>query len=322
MARTIRHQPEIKSFISRRLKIMQHGLLALAIVALTISNSFADDNGTKRFQIGTCDWSLQMQVSEDSFQFARKNGLDGIQYSFDAKGRGLDLRTLENRNAVRKIVKDTGVAISSLGIGLLNKIPLATTDEADQLVADCLEAMIKLKDEAAALEDRELASKVAPKIVLLAFFGKADLNGDSERMNTVIDKLKRFAPIAEKHGFILGIESLLSEADHRHILHSVGSPAVKVYYDTANSDRMGYDIYKEIENLGTENICEIHIKQDNALLGQGNIDFDRIRLLLQRMNYQGWLIIEGSKPKKMSRVEATERNAQFATSFFNSLSAN
>ncbi|MCM2373976.1 TIM barrel protein [Aporhodopirellula aestuarii] len=269
------------------------------------------------YRIGTCDWSIKMQVSEESFEFAKANGLDGIQYSFDAKGNGLDLRTRENRDKVRAIVKETGVAISSLGIGLLNRVPLATTDEADRLVADCLEAMVMLKEEAADLEDRELAEKVSPKIVLLAFFGKADLNGDEERMNTVIRKLKRFAPIAEKHGFILGIESLLSEADHRRIMEGVGSPAVKVYYDTANSARMGYDIYREIESLGTENICEVHIKQDAALLGQGDIDFPRIRLLLDSMGYNGWLIIEGSKPKGMSHADATKANTKFARDCFN-----
>jgi sugar phosphate isomerase/epimerase len=289
-------------------------LLCLAILAPCLVTAQEPNH---RYRIGTCDWSIKMQVSEESFKFAKKNGLDGIQYSFDAEGNGLDLRTRENRDKIRAIVKETGVAISSLGIGLLNKVPLATTEEADQLVVDCLDAMVKLKQEAAGLDDRELAAKVSPNIVLLAFFGKADLNGDPERMNTVITKLKRFAPIAEKHGFILGLETLLSEADHRHIIQSVGSPAVKVYYDTANSARMGYDIYSEIKSLGTEHICEIHLKQDAALLGKGNLDFDRVKSLLGKMNYQGWLIIEGSTPKGMSRTEATEKNAVYSRSLFN-----
>lgn len=271
----------------------------------------------KRYQIGTCDWTIRKQLSVDSFEFAKANRLDGIQYSFDAEGNGLDLRVAENRHKIRQTVKETGVAIASLGIGLLNKVPLATTDEADKLVQECLETMVKLKEEAAALKDRELAAKVAPNIVLLAFFGQADLNGDPERMDIVIEKLKRFAPIAEKHGFVLGLETLLSETDHRHIIESVGSPAVKVYYDTANSARMGYDIYKEIESLGSENICQIHIKENQALLGKGDIDFNRIKQLLESIQYNGWLIIEGSTPKKMDRVEGGVINAKFAIDLFN-----
>lgn len=295
--------------------IARYSLFTLVLAANWLPFASAEET-ERQYKLGTCDWSIKMQVSEESFRFAEKNGLDGIQYSFDAEGNGLDLRTRENREKLRAIVKETGVAIASLGIGLLNRVPLATTEEADQLVADCLEAMIKLKEEASVLDDRELAAKVSPKIVLLAFFGKADLNGDDERMDTVIRKLKRFAPVAEKHGFVVGIESLLSEADHRRIMEGVGSPAVKVYYDTANSARMGYNIYQEIESLGAENICEIHLKQDAALLGQGNIDFPRVKRLLDEMQYTGWLIIEGSIPKKMSRTEATEKNAVFAKNLF------
>ena len=101
-------------------------------------------------------------------------------------------------------------------------------------------------------------------------------------------------------------------------MQSVGSPAVKVYYDTANSARMGYDIYAEIESLGAENICEIHIKENGNLLGGGGIDFEKLNRLLESMRYRGWLIIEGSTPKGMSREEATEQNATYARNLFNS----
>ncbi|WP_442509210.1 sugar phosphate isomerase/epimerase family protein [Novipirellula sp. SH528] len=291
---------------------------ALAITTLWMPNGVADDNNEKGFRIGTCDWSIKMPLSVESFEFAKRNGLQGIQYSFDAKGNGLDLRLRENRDIVRETVKRTGVEISSLGIGLLNKVPLSTTNEAEQLVVECIETMAKLKAEAAELEDRELAAKVSPSIVLLAFFNKADINGKPELIAEVIEKLKRVAPLAEKHGVILALETQLNEADHRHIIESVGSSAVKVYYDTGNSARMGYDIYREIESLGTEYICEIHLKENGDFLGNGDIDFARIKELLRSMKYTGWLIIEGSTPKGISREEGCEKNATYALELFRS----
>ncbi len=273
---------------------------------------------SKPFRMGTCDWTIKMPLTEDSFHYAKRVGLRGIQYSFGAAGDGLDLRTRANRDKIRSIVKETGVEIASLGIALLNKVPLATTDQADQLVLDCLAAMASMKEEAAELEDRELAAKVAPHVVLLGFFGKANLNGNPQGIETVIRKLKRLAPIAEEHGFVLGLETLLNEADHRHIIDSVGSPAVKVYYDTANSARMGYDIYSEIKSLGVENICEVHIKENGALIGEGAIDFEKVKSLLVEIGYEGWLIVEGSIPKKLKqdRVKANELNVEFALDFF------
>lgn len=305
--------------LSRRTAITTCAVTLAALLAvLSAPPCFAEEKGEPAFQIGTCDWSIKMQLSREAFQFAQRNGLRGIQYSFDAAGKGLDLRLRENREAIRRTVKETGVGISSLGIGLLNKVPFALTDEGERLVVECIETMAKLEEEAAELSDRDFAAKVSPKIVLLAFFGKADINGKPDLIKAVIEKLKRVAPLAEKHGFVLGLETLLSEADHRHILESVGSPAVKVYYDTANSARMGYDIYREIESLGTNNICEIHIKENGDLLGEGDIDFERIKRLLQSMHYKGWLIIEGSTPKGMSRAEGCEKNAAYALDLFNS----
>jgi hypothetical protein len=38
-------------------------------------------------------------------------------------------------------------------------------------------------------------------IVLLAFFGKANINGKPELIEIVIEKLKRLAPLVRKHGF-------------------------------------------------------------------------------------------------------------------------
>ncbi|TWU43645.1 Inosose dehydratase [Rubripirellula tenax] len=291
--------------------------VAIALFVVLSPLAFAGDPpATKPFRIGTCDWSIKMPLSADSFYFAKETRLMGIQYSFGKPGVGLDLRTRENRDTIREVVRTTDVAIASLGIGILNQIPLATTEEAEQLVSDCMDAMIKMNEEASQLTDRELAAKVSPKIVLLAFFGKADINGNPERMEAVIKTLKRLAPVAEEHGLILGLETLLDETDLRYIIESVGSPAVKVYYDTGNSARMGYDIYAEIQSLGCESICEVHIKENDELLGDGTIDFSRIKSLLRAMQYPGWLIIEGSAPKKTSRTEATQKNAAYALGLF------
>lgn len=268
------------------------------------------------FKIGACDWSIKRMLELEAFRMGQGLVLDGIQYSFDETGRGWDLRTIENRDEVRQVVKETGVQISSLAIGLLNKIPFSSTDRGEELVVECIQTMATLKKEAAQLDDAELASKVAPDNVLLAFFGKGDINGKPKLIANVIEKLKRVAPMAEKHGITLGLETWLNEADHRHILEGVDSPAVKVYYDVANSNKMGYDIYQEIENLGSENICEIHCKENGFLLGRGRIAFERLRGVIKRINYRGWLIIESAVPKGMEVARAYQKNADYLRSVF------
>ena len=268
------------------------------------------------FRVGTCDWTIRMAGQLEAFDFAQKNGLNGIQFSFSETGQNIDLRKRADRDELRAAVKRTGVACSSLGIAVLNKIPLSNSDAGEQLVVDAIIAMAKLKAEAADLNDPEFAAMVSPRIVLLGFFGKGDINGKPELIESVITKLKRLAPMAESHGLVLGLETLLSESDHRHILDSVDSPALKVYYDTANSARMGYDIYAEIKSLGADNICQLHLKENGSLLGEGPIDFPRVKRILQAMSYEGWLITEGSTPKGMERTESGARNAAYALELF------
>ena len=299
--------------MNRREAIKTGALLSAG--ALTAPKLFSDGH-KHSFQIGACDWSIKRMLEPEAFRLGRDIGLDGIQYSFDSQGRGWDLRTKENREDIRKIVKETGVGIASLAIGLLNRISFAKTEEGEQLVHQCIQTMATMKKEAAQLDDQKLAAKVAPDVVLLAFFGQGDINGQQHLLDATVEKLKRVAPKAEKHGITLGLETWLNEADHRYILDKVDSPAVKVYYDTANANKMGYDIYKEVESLGSENICEIHCKENGFLLGRGRIAFQRLRGILKQINYKGWLVIESAVPKGMDVTRAYKTNNEYLRSVF------
>jgi L-ribulose-5-phosphate 3-epimerase len=93
-----------------------------------------------------------------------------------------------------------------------------------------------------------------------------------------------------------------------HILNAVGSPNVKVYYDVANSNKMGYNIYEEIRWLGHKNICEFHAKENGFLLGEGRVDFKEVRKAMDDINFNGWVMIEGAVPKNASMFESYLKN--------------
>ena len=81
---------------------------------------------------------------------------------------------------------------------------------------------------------------------------------------------------------------------HMAIIERVGSPAVKVYYDVANSDKAGYDIYQEIRQLG-KHICEFHAKDYDDLYGKGTIAFEEVRRAMDDIGYRGWIVMEGTQ---------------------------
>jgi sugar phosphate isomerase/epimerase len=79
------------------------------------------------------------------------------------------------------------------------------------------------------------------------------------------------------------------------IIQRIGSPAVKVYYDVGNSTDKGRDVYREIRLLGRL-ICEFHAKDSRFMLGQGRIDFAKVRRAMDDSGYNGWIQLEAAHP--------------------------
>lgn len=262
----------------------------------------------QRFPIGVCDWNLGMKQNIGAFEVGKEIGVEGLQVSFSTPGSDFDLRDREVRDQYYERVEDTGIRMASLGMGVLNQEPLATTPEAIGWVSDAIDTLASMQKENPA---------EAPKVCLLAFFGKGDINGKPELMAKVVEKLKTVAKKAEDAGVILGIESYLSATEHLRIIEGVGSEAIQVYYDSANSLAMGYDIYQEVVDLGAERICQVHCKERKSLIGDGEVDFEEFRDSLVEAGYRDWLIMEASRPQGMNAVEAYRSNLKKLNSIFN-----
>jgi len=255
----------------------------------------------RRFKIGACDWSLGKMADPAAFEVAKAIGLDGVQVSLGTEANDMHLRRPEVQQKYLEAAKTMGLAISSLAIGELNRIPYKSEPRTTQWVSDCVDVMVAMKT----------------KVVLLAFFGAGDLKCDKAGTDVVVRQLKAVAPKAEKAGVFLGIESWLSAEEHLDIIQRVGSPAVKIYYDVANSEKMGYDIYREIRQLGKQGlICEFHMKENGSLLGQGRVDFKKVRAAIEDIGYSGWMQIEGAVPRGGTMQESYIANRKFLRSLF------
>ena len=248
-----------------------------------------------RFKIGACDWSINSRAKIEAFDVAKQIGLDGVQVSLLTEADQQHLRRKETQEAYLAAAKRTGVAVGGLAIGVLNDIPYKSDPRTEEWVQDSV----------------DVANALGVKSVLLAFFSKGDLKNDPQGQKVVIERLKAVAPKAEKAGVTLGIESWLSAAEHMAIIDAVGSPAIKVYYDVCNSTVMGYDIYKEIRELGRKQICEFHFKENGYLIGKGELDFKAIRRALDDIDYKGWIQIEGAVPKGQAMLESYIENNRF-----------
>lgn len=71
------------------------------------------------------------------------------------------------------------------------------------------------------------------------------------------------------------------------------SASVRVYYDVGNSTNIGgYDVEREIRWLGAARICQIHLKDKGALLGQGKIQFPGVLAAMREIGFAGFANLE------------------------------
>lgn len=253
----------------------------------------------ERFRIGACDWSIGGHSKIEALYTAQKIGLDGVQLSLGTVANDMHLRKPEVQNAYREASAATGVKFGGLAIGEMNSVPYKSDPRTEAWVSDSI----------------DVAKAMGCKVVLLAFFGNGDLKNDPAGQKEVIRRLKRVTPKAEAVGVFLGIESWLSAEEHMDIIQAVGSSHLKVYYDVANSTKMGYDIYREIPWLN-QHICEVHMKENDALLGQGVVDFPRVRRALDEIGYRGWIHMEGAVPKGGEMLESYIANRKYLRQIF------
>jgi len=250
------------------------------------------------FKIGACDWSLGRRQQVEALTLARQIGLDGVEVSFDG-GEKNDLRNADVRRAYQEAARRENVQLCSLAMGVLNRTPFASDPRGEQWVGEAIDVMVQLGVSA----------------ILLPFFMQGEIKDDASLQKATVQRLKRLAPRAEKAGVTLALETGLSADEHLRLLDAVGSPAVKIYYDVSNMLRRGYDIYQEIPRLGSR-IARVHLKEKGVLLGQGGVDFARVRQALEVIDYRDWLVIEEGIVKGQPVDDCFRRNLRFLRTLF------
>lgn len=231
------------------------------------------------FKIGCCEFCLG-KPDPSLLAVAKRIGLDGLQIDLGGDPDEHLLRP-EVQRAYLDAARDTGMEIASVSAGVMNRVPVKSDPRAVRWLEQSIGACANL----------------GVQVMMPAFFppnGDLDMSNTRE-IDTVVAALKVAAAEAEKAGVLIGLENYLSAEDNMKIIDRVGSPAVRVYYDVGNSTDKGRDIYREIRLLG-KLICEFHAKDGPHMLGQGRVDFARVREAIDDIGYSGWFQIEAARP--------------------------
>lgn len=278
--------------ITRRLFLTQ----ATAGIAIAASPGRGLASAPPGIRIGSC--------SIGTLDAAREAGLDGIELNAGRKpAERLELSEPAVLAAHKAKMKETGIVVSSIMMGIFNSCPLAT----DPLAPAWLEQTIGA------------AAELGAGVILVAFFGKGSLLDEQRQpkradIDSVVARIKAAAPLAKKAGVTLGIENTLSAQQNIEILDRIGHDAVKIYYDIFNLYGQGYDVPEEIRLL-RDRIAIFHFKNGPDYLDNGEVKFEPAVAAIKEIGYRGWVVLETSSPSK-DKVADARRNAAHVRKLF------
>lgn len=247
--------------------------------------------------------SILRRRGPELIRTAAELGFEGVQLDLRADYADDPLLTVSGRQALKSVLSETGLAVSSVCLGVLNQWGFKMADpEVRTRTTDLI------------LRAMELAAAVDAKALLIPFFGNSDLVGDALGQKRAAAGLAELAPQAERLGLALAIESFLNAADVSALCRAVGSPAAKVYYDVSNTTYMGYDPAAELVALAPL-IAEIHFKDgkgdhSNAMLGQGDVNYPAVVASIRKIGYDGWIVLESAAPH--DPIADARTNLEFA----------
>jgi L-ribulose-5-phosphate 3-epimerase len=117
-----------------------------------------------------------------------------------------------------------------------------------------------------------------------------------ELQREVVASLRSAAPIAERYGVTLGLEMELPGPEYARLVHSVGSPRVRAYYDTGNCTAAGVDIAHDIVPL-LPVLHAVHVKDrlrggSSQPLGTGAANFSEFFPVLLRAGFRGDFVLQ------------------------------
>lgn len=217
------------------------------------------------------------------FEHAKRIGLDGVELVMGRPEDNLPLRRPEVRRRYVEAARRAGLAVPSLCPNALNRVALKSEPKAAIWLLDTIEA----------------CGDFGARNILVPFFSAGELHMETDaEIQRVVDVIRDLAPRAERAGVTLGLENTLSADDNLKLLERIDAPAVKVYYDVGNSFSRGRDVPAELRKLGRARICQIHIKDNPSLLGQGKMDVPAVAAAIRDIEYRGWLVLETASPSE------------------------
>jgi sugar phosphate isomerase/epimerase len=286
-----------------------------AAPANTLASAPSSRPANKRYLVAADDLFLLQRQKIKAFSIAQTCKLDGIGVDMgsmnDGKTLANELRKPETQKQFLDESKKTGVDICCLAFYGMYAHVYVDFPVALQITEEWIDLLDKMK----------VKTGFMP---LMTKDGTLKEPEHADMRKRTVELLKKVAPQAEKAGVTLGFESNLDGDGYKRFLDEVNSSAVKAFYNPGVGLENKYDVYKDIRDLGKDRLCMLHIEQGSVapetfehLLGDGLIDFPKLKAVLDDIKYAGWMCI--ARSRKKDRTSKVEENFTYNAKFLHDL---
>ena len=225
---------------------------------------------------------------QKEFAFARKLGLDCIEFIFDGNNYASHpLMTSDGLREIRNLVVENDVQVLSVCADYFMTHPFHRGAPGEK--SERVKIAQNLIRNCATLD---VGNIIIPCVDI------SRLQNEIE-MGEFKDRLGECLPVAEECGVNLALETDLGAETFAGLVRDISHPFLKINYDTGNSASLGYNPTEEFENYGSW-ITDVHIKDrlfggTTVPLGEGDVDFSGVFSLLHCMNYNGIYILQTAR---------------------------
>ena len=277
--------------IHRRHFLAASSIAVTGAAASSLERLLAAEAPRPRYRIGVCDWMILKRQKLGAFQLTKDIGAEGVEVDMGGLG---DRETFDNQLARPEVrdqflakARELGVEICSLAMSAFYAQSFAERPTAPRMIDDCIATMMALD----------------VKVAFLPLGVKGDLVKHPELRPAIVDRLKAAGTKAEKARVVIGVETALAAQDEVKLLADIGSPAIRSYFNFANTLQAGRDLLAELRTLGKERICQIHCTDEDGVWLENNkrLDLHAVKKVLDEMGWSGWLVIERSRDAKNPR---------------------
>jgi len=261
----------------------------LALGVLAVLTALPLDLCAQQYRVAACDWMMLKRQKLGEFQLAKDIGADGIEMDMGPLGKremfDNKLRDPHFQTLFRHTADSLGIAVPSIAMSGFFAQSFLKRENYKDLIQDCLQTM----------------DVMGAKVAFLPLGGSGhEWKQAGEARQEMVRRLHEVGEMALKEGKIIAIRTQMDARANLLLLKEVNSKGIKIYYNLQDAVDQGLDPCKELKTLGAENVAQIHASlTDSVTLDKDpRIDLHKVRKVLDKMKWTGWLVVERSRNAK------------------------